>query len=196
MRGGSDARVNTVNTESDPMFGEVMVRIDTEAGVVEVLGPRIPSSTLRRTPGFPARPGSRMGCRSPQGLTLHVGDTTAYITPAVGGLTRRSYRVDALVDRVTYRLRPNRPSSSVLSRDGHRIACIWADHEGGVRVEWASTHHRPSAPAGLVTEQTKNKKLEPRDASVGYLLAAAYGTGAPARWELILKGLLAVPHYP
>jgi hypothetical protein len=188
--------MNTVNTEFDPMFGEVMVRIDTEAGIVEVNGPHIPSSALCRTPGCPASRGSRIGCRNPQELTLQVGGTTARITPAAGGFTRRSYRVEAIVDPVTYRLMPNQPGRSALTRDGHRIACIWADHDGGVRVEWANPHPHESDPAGLVAEQAAHKKLEPRDASIGYVLAAAYGTGAPAGWELVLGGLLAIQYYP
>ncbi len=46
--------------------------------------------------------------------------------------------------------------------------------------------------SGVVTERREPRGIEPRDAAVGYLLAAAYGTGAPPAWVVLLQAGLFV----
>jgi hypothetical protein len=175
---------------SDELFGEVSLRIDRGAGLVEVWGATIPSASLWRQPT--AKPdrfcaiGSRDGAR----LTLRVGGEECSIMPGRGGITRRSYRVDARVDGVVYRLVPDGSASSALRRDGRRIAEVIADHEGGVRAHWVT---RRTATSGAGARARNDDRITPMDASVGYLLAAAYGTGAPRLLEVFVHGLGHVP---
>ncbi|WP_037647637.1 hypothetical protein [Streptomyces flavidovirens] len=151
--------------------GPVTITLDTAMGRVEVSGPGIPTALLMRTDGDPAdsrRPDSRradgvtpVGTRSAHRLSLTVGDTTALLVPARGHLSRRSYRVDASVGDVTYRLVPHTLGESRLLRDGARLGAFQADGDAGVIAVWA-----------------EDTVPDPDDISVGYALAAAFGTGA------------------
>jgi hypothetical protein len=178
-----------MSTERDPAFGEVKIRIDSESGLVDVRGPAIPAASLQRGTGPGTDAGSRIGSRDQRDLCLLVGGAEARIAPAPGRLSRRSYRVDALVNGVRFRLVPDAPSRSALYRDGRRLGRFWADDSGGVGAEWSDGRVAPDG-WGLEIRRRDRQEVEPLDAAVGYLLAAAYGTGAPARWEVLLRALL------
>lgn len=167
--------MDSMSAQVDDRFGEVTVRIDSEGGLVEVRGPSLPPARLRRGVDGRVDRYSRIGSRDRAHLTLRVGDAEAVIAPAPGGVTRRSYRVDARVHSVAYRLVPNGPSTSALRRDRAQIGTLVADEDGGVTAIWATS-----------------PTVRPTDAAVGYLLAAAFGTGAPPGWEVVLHGLLAL----
>lgn len=184
--------MRTLRTELDQIFGEIVIRIDSGSGFVDVRSSAIPVATLLRRGGTKAHPDTRIGCRNERDLTLRIGGTEARIAPASAGISRRSYRVDVEIHSVAYRLVPDGPGSSALSRNGRRIGRMWADHDGGAWAEWIHFRRLESNDASLVTEHIEYGDVQPTDATIGYLLAAAYGTGAPARWELLLRGLLSL----
>ncbi|MGW7356416.1 hypothetical protein ACWGI0_07065 [Streptomyces sp. NPDC054802] len=158
------------HTADEGRCGPVTVTLDTEKGRAEVSGPGIPTAQLLRTDGDRADGSAAqdtrtddvtpVGTRSARRLSLTVGGTTALLQPARGRLSRRSYRVDATVGDVTYRLVPHTLDASRLLRDGARLGVFQADGDAQVIAVWSD-----GVP-------------EPVDISVGYLLAAAFGTGA------------------
>ncbi|MEV8306864.1 hypothetical protein AB0P36_05740 [Streptomyces flavidovirens] len=151
--------------------GPVAITLDTANGRVEVAGPGIPTALLLRTDGNLSDNGpsdssrtdgvTPVGTRSARRLALTVGDTTALLVPARGHLSRRSYRVDATVAGITYRLVPHTLAESRLLRDGAGLGVFQADGDAQVVAVWSE---------GTVPD--------PVDISVGYALAAAFGTGA------------------
>lgn len=150
----------------DEHFGEITVRLE-EQGYLVVEGARILPGTLRRNPGAKVDEQVAIGTRAPEQLTLAIGGTAATLRPAKGGLSRRSYRVDAEYDGAKYRLLPDSIPSSRLTRDGRHIGDFSSDGDGRVSAEWC-----------------EGADVRPADASVGYALAAAFGTGGQPWWML------------
>lgn len=149
------------NVEADEHFGEVTVQLNAADGMVEVSGAAIPSATLRRLDGATPHQHCPIGTRDGAHLDVRVAGIEAAILLPPGGLTRRSYRVDLRHGEVGYRLVPSTGEASTLLRDGSRIGLLTTDIHGGVSAEWNSPD-----------------QVDPRDAAVGYLLAASFGTGA------------------
>ncbi|MGW7201047.1 hypothetical protein [Streptomyces chryseus] len=146
--------------------GPVSVTLDAGRGRVEVSGPGVPDAVLlRNDEGVPedrrTDEVTPVGTRSASRLSLTVGGTAAVLAPAPGRLSRRSYRVDATVGAVAYRLVPHTLAESRLLRDGTRLAVFQADGDAQVLAEWS-----------------EGVEPGPVDISVGYALAAAFGTGA------------------
>lgn len=147
--------------ETDELFGDLTVHVNPEDGCVEVGGTNIPSATLQRLDGAKPDPHSPIGTRDAEHLALRVAGTAARISPGAGRVSRRSYRVDVEHGEVRYRLVPDSFDTSKLLRNGTKIGRLCADAEGGVSAQWE-----------------QNRRVESQDATVGYLLAAAFGTGA------------------
>ncbi|MFI5803599.1 hypothetical protein [Streptomyces sp. NPDC051561] len=153
----------------DTLFGAVTVTVQTHTRIT-VSGPGIPRTTLVRTPGD-AEPDAHIaiGTRAPASLALTVADTPADIRPGKGRFRRSTYRVDATHDGTRYRLTPTSIGTSTLTRDGVALAEFTADGDETVLVDWR-----------------EDATPHPVDASLGYALAAAYGTGGQPMWLTLI----------
>ncbi|MEV8586679.1 hypothetical protein [Streptomyces sp. NPDC051180] len=144
----------------------VQIDLDGPAGTLRVSGHGLPVVELVRAPGSPPDAHTPIGSRRRALLALSVDGVPASIGPARGRLLRRSYRVDARVGGVRYRLMPCGYEHSALSRDGRRIGTLQSSGDGRVVDEWEG------AP-------------DPLDLVLGTALAAAFGTGAAPWWETV-----------
>ncbi|MFD3517382.1 hypothetical protein [Streptomyces sp. NPDC058657] len=153
----------------DTLFGAVTVAIDPHRRIT-VSGPAIPRTDLVRTGGIDgADTYSAIGTRSAAALTLTVADSPAAIRPGRGRFRRATYKVDATHEGTRYRLTPTSIATSTLTRDGTVLGEFTADGDERVLAAW----HPDAAP-------------RPVDASVGYTLAAAYGTGGQPMWMTLI----------
>lgn len=155
----------------DAHFGAITVRQDGQVAL-RVEGERIPRVTLERDPHSEADPQTAIGTRDPAHLTMRIDGSEVALKPAKGGLTRRSYRVDVEYEGSLYRLAPDSVPSSRLTRDGTHIADFSSDGDELVLAEW-----QPDADP------------RPADASIGYTLASAFGTGAQPLWMMLADAI-------
>ncbi|MFF8291424.1 hypothetical protein ACF068_19635 [Streptomyces sp. NPDC016309] len=139
------------------------------AGTLDVTGPGLPHVRLVRAPGTEPDPHVPLGSRDPALLTLTVDGRPARIAPAKGRLSRHSYRVDATVGDVRYRLVPCSYGESRLLRGGRRLGELESSGDGTVTAAW-NDDAKPLA----------------QDVAVGTALAAAFGTGAQPLWQTTL----------
>ncbi|MFD3938474.1 hypothetical protein ACFWSF_05215 [Streptomyces sp. NPDC058611] len=155
----------------DTHFGAIIVRQDGQEAL-QVEGEGIPRVTLERDPGSEADPQTAIGTRDPAHLTMRIDGRKIELKPAKGGLTRRSYRVDVACEGALYRLVPDSVPSSRLTRDGAHIGDFSSDGDELVLAEWQ-----------------EGAELRPADASIGYALASAFGTGGQPLWMMIADGV-------
>ncbi|MFD7323226.1 hypothetical protein ACFV9D_19365 [Streptomyces sp. NPDC059875] len=144
----------------------VQIDLDGPAGTLRVSGYEMPTMELVRAAGDEPDPLVPIGTRAADRLTLTVDGAPARIRPGRGRLLRRSYRVDAVVAGVRYRLVPCSYIESRLLRDGRPLGTLESAGDGAVDADWA---------AGV--------EPEPQDIAVGHTLAAAFGTGAAPWWD-------------
>ena len=155
----------------DTLFGEIMVRQEGQERL-EVDGEGIPRVTLARDLGSEVDPRTAIGTRDPARLTMTIDGTEVGLKPAKGGLTRRSYRVDVEYEKASYRLVPDSVPSSRLTRDGTHIGDFFSDGDEMVIAEWL-----------------EDAEVRPADASVGYALASAFGTGGQPMWMMMVDAV-------
>ncbi|MFD8980132.1 hypothetical protein [Streptomyces sp. NPDC059564] len=155
----------------DTRFGGITVRQDGQDRL-EVEGEGIPRVVLERDPESEVDPQTAIGTRDPAFLTLRIDGREAELKPAKGALSRRSYRVDVEFEGVAYRLVPDSVPSSRLTRDGAHIGDFSSDGDELVLAEWR-----------------EDAEVRPLDASVGYALASAFGTGGQPMWMMIVDGV-------
>ncbi|MER5870023.1 hypothetical protein [Streptomyces sp. NPDC002044] len=155
----------------DTRFGEITVRQDGQLSL-QVEGEAIPRVTLERDPGSAADPQTAIGTRDAEHLTMRIDGRKVGLKPAKGGLTRRSYRVDVEYEGARYRLVPDSVPSSRLTRDGAHLGDFSSDGDELVLADWK-----------------EDAELRPADASVGYALASAFGTGGQPMWMMIADGV-------
>ncbi|WP_406343732.1 hypothetical protein [Streptomyces sp. NBC_00648] len=153
-----------MNALPDVTPEEPVVEFDADAGTVTVSGEGLPAVALRRT-GGKANDHTPVGTRDAGLLTLAVDGEPARISIAKGRLTRRSYRVDVRCGTAKYRLAPDSIAGSRLVRDGRRLGTLMCDGDGRVEADWHD-----------------GAKVLPLDVSMGYALAAGFGTGAQPMW--------------
>lgn len=156
-------------TAVDLLFGDVHVALDADRGVLTVTGDEVPTVSLVRAEGTDVDEAVPLGTRSAAALTLTVDGETARLAPARGRFLRRSYRVDVECAGVRYRLTPDSMEESTLFKDGIAIGELSSTGDGRVSATWPEDR-----PAG--------SEVLPRDAAVGYALAAAFGTGGQPFW--------------
>ncbi|MFG2330049.1 hypothetical protein ACGFMM_10525 [Streptomyces sp. NPDC048604] len=143
------------------------VDLDLAAGTVRVGGEGLPEVVVARTPGDgETNDAIPVGTRDPARLTLTVDGREARLRPAKGRVFRRSFRVDATVDGVRYRLVPCSYVESRLSRGRDALGRLDSTGDGLVGAEWDT---EPDALA----------------LALGTALAAAFGTGAAPWWEIM-----------
>ncbi|WP_371677832.1 hypothetical protein [Streptomyces sp. NBC_01276] len=155
----------------DTRFGVITVRQEGQDRV-EVRGEGVPRVVLRRAPGAEADPRIAIGTRDPEHLTMTVDGRAAVLRPAKGALSRRSYRVDVEFEGVGYRMVPDSVPGSRLTRDGLHLGDFSSDGDELVLAEWRDT-----------------AEVRPVDASIGYALASAFGTGGQPMWMMIVEGV-------
>ncbi|MFD9796143.1 hypothetical protein ACFWXK_34890 [Streptomyces sp. NPDC059070] len=143
---------------------EPTVAYDPDTGTVTVHGEGLPAVVLRRTGGR-ADDHTPVGTRDAARLALTVDGGAAGLTLPKGRLSRRSYRVDVRCDGGAYRLIPDSLATSRLLRDGRRLGSLTCDGDGRVTADWR-----------------EGAKVLPLDVSLGYALAAGFGTGAQPMW--------------
>ncbi|MEV6570602.1 hypothetical protein [Streptomyces sp. NPDC051577] len=161
----------TPTTLEDTRFGAITVHLEGQERV-EIDGPAIPRVTLVRAPDCEVDPQIRIGTRDPEQLTLTIDGRAGTLLPAKGWLTRGSYRVEVEYEGARHVLVPDSVPGSRLTRDGVHLGDFTADGDALVIAEWQ-----------------EGVELRPLDASVGYALAAAFGTGAQPMWMMIVDGV-------
>ncbi|MFB8118772.1 hypothetical protein ACFQ6U_16505 [Streptomyces sp. NPDC056465] len=154
----------------DTLFGEMHVRIEGQERVT-VSGENVPTTVLERDPASEADAQIAIGTRDAAHLTLTVDGVRVPLWPARGRLRRRTYRVETEYDGARYALVPDSVPSSRLTRDGTRLGDFSSDGDETVVAEWVQGHTAPTA--------------RPADASIGYALAAAFGTGGQPAWMML-----------
>ncbi|WP_245700773.1 hypothetical protein [Streptomyces roseifaciens] len=154
----------------DDRFGEITVLLNDEEGWVEVLGDAIPPAALDRAAGAETDAHVPIGTRKGAHLTMTVDGDPVRLAPGKGKLSRRSYAVDVTRDGITYRLVPDSIAGSRLLKDGKHIGDFSSDGDGRVLAEWK-----------------EGADVSPADASVGYALAAAFGTGGQPMWMMAIE---------
>lgn len=160
----------------DPRYGVVIVHTDAEKGWIEVAGDGFPSVHLRRSAAAEVSRHVPIGTRDPAHLTLTVAGSPATLAIGRGRFTRGSFRVDASVDGVHYRLHPSDDDGSELTRDGRKLGVLMLEPE---TIELMAVW-RPDAD------------VRPQDAAVGYALATAFGTGAESTPLMLIHILIGV----
>lgn len=151
--------MNTV-IERDALFGDVQVEVDGTTGTVVVRGDAIPATVLRRLEGAMPYPHAPIGSRDAAGLELLVDGVPAAIRPGPGKLLRSSHRVEVEHAGRKYLLIGDSLDKSELLRDTSIRGRLWAVADAGVSAEWSTTMN-----------------VDAVDAAIGYVLAAAFGTG-------------------
>ena len=157
----------------DPLHGVVIVHTDIERGWVEVAGAGFPAVHLRRCETAEVSRFVPIGTRDAAHLTLSVDGTPGVLSPGRGRFTRGSFRVDAHVDGVHYRLSPSDEDGSRLARDGQRLGELMLEPE---TIE-------------LMAVWGPGADVRPRDAAVGYALATGFGTGAESTLMMLVHTL-------
>ncbi|MGW7415645.1 hypothetical protein [Streptomyces sp. NPDC054863] len=157
----------------DTLFGEIAVRLDGQDRLT-VEGEQIPAVVLERDPASETDPLIAIGTRDPAALTMYIDGTEAKVTPAKGKLRRQTYRIDVEHDGVHYRLEPASVPSSKLTRDGTYLGDFSSDGDETVIAEWR-----------------EDAEVRPADASVGYALASAFGTGGQPVWMMLVDAVSA-----
>ncbi|MET9320757.1 hypothetical protein ABZX75_11305 [Streptomyces sp. NPDC003038] len=155
----------------DTRFGGITIRQDGQDRI-EVEGEGIPHVVLERDPESEVDPRTAIGTRDPARLTMRIDGLEVGLIPGKGGLSRRSYRVDVEYDGARYRLVPDSVPTSRLTRDGAHIGDFSSDGDEVVIAEWK-----------------EGAELRPVDASIGYALASAFGTGGQPMWMMIVDGV-------
>ncbi|WP_406862204.1 hypothetical protein ABZO31_17755 [Streptomyces sp. HUAS MG47] len=149
------------------------VDLDLTTGVVRVGGDGLPEVVVARIPGDGDTDDAiPVGTRDPARLTLTVDGREARLRPGKGRVFRRSFRVDATVDGVRYRLVPCSYVESRFSRGGKALGRLDSTGDGLVGAEWDT--EPDTAPDAL-------------SLALGTALAAAFGTGAAPWWEISLQ---------
>ncbi|MEH6377095.1 hypothetical protein V7793_22575, partial [Streptomyces sp. KLMMK] len=157
-------------THLDDRFGEITVLLDSDEGRVEVLGDAVPPAVLERAAGAQTDVHVPVGTRNGAHLTMAVGAEAVRLVPGRGRLSRRSYAVKAVLDGVAYRLVPDSLDGSRLLKDGRHIGDFSSGGDGRVLAGWK-----------------EGADVAPADASVGYALAAAFGTGGQPMWMMAIE---------
>ncbi|MGW2596286.1 hypothetical protein [Streptomyces klenkii] len=154
----------------DDRFGDITVLLNDEEGWVEVLGDAIPPAAVDRAPEAGTESHIPIGTRDGDHLSMTVDGEPVALAPAKGKLSRRSYAVDVTRDGVAYRLVPDSIACSRLLKDGKHLGDFSSDGDGRVLAEWK-----------------EGAEVSPADASVGYALAAAFGTGGQPMWMMAIE---------
>ncbi|MGW3271272.1 hypothetical protein ACWDFH_07330 [Streptomyces kronopolitis] len=154
----------------DPIFGAIRVTLDAEQGALTVSGEKIPTVALVRAEDADTSDHIPIGTRCARHLSLTLDSSPARIMPSRGRILRRSYRVDVEYAGVRYRLTPDSMGSSRLLKDGIAIGELSSPGDGEVLADWP-----------------EDSEILPQDAAVGYILAAAFGTGAQPFWMTAIE---------
>ncbi|MFF3325678.1 hypothetical protein [Streptomyces sp. NPDC002889] len=158
----------TPAAQQDDLFGEITVRPDNQESLV-VEGERIPRIEVHRAPGSQKDDQVAIGTRDPRHLTMTVNGAQVALRPAKGRLSRRSYRIEVEYDGTVWVLLPDSIPGSRLTRDGSHLGDFSSEGDGRVIAEWRA-----------------EAEVHPLDASVGYALAAAFGTGGQPAWMMAI----------
>ncbi|MFF7638269.1 hypothetical protein ACFZB9_34745 [Kitasatospora sp. NPDC008050] len=146
----------------DIRFGIVELTVDPEQGRMAVTGPKLPPVSLRRSAGTDSDRRSPIGTRAPARLELVIDGAVVAVDPGLGFVSRRSRRVDVRYDGRYYRLTPTADDRSTLLRDDHRIGEFVLSPRTVAGADW-----------------DVESQIAPVEAALGYVLAAAFGVGAP-----------------
>ncbi|WP_328286981.1 hypothetical protein [Streptomyces mutabilis] len=137
-----------------------------------VEGGAVPRVELHRAEGAEIDAHVPVGTRDGSRLTLTVDGQEAVPAPSKGRLTRRSFAVDVRYAGRAWRLVPDSVAGSRLLRDGEHVGDFCSQGDGRVPAEWR-----------------EGAEPEALDAALGYAPAAAFGTGAPPMWMLVVDAV-------
>ncbi|GAB2702287.1 hypothetical protein [Kitasatospora kifunensis] len=161
----------------DHRFGTVELTADPEGGAVAVAGSQLPPVSLRRTPDAGSDRRSPIGTRAAAQLELVVDGSVAAIDPGLGFVSRRSRRVDVRYADRHYRFTPTANDRSVLLRDGRQLGEFAL--AGHATAPHATAPHTTAPHAVVGADWDAESDIAPAEAALGYVLAAAFGIGAP-----------------
>ncbi|MFE0748152.1 hypothetical protein [Gordonia sp. NPDC058843] len=176
---------------SDTEFGDIVIERNRTAGTVTLQGVLVPDAVLTRT-GSTTRSDVPIGTREAIDLRLTLGGSPVTLLPSRGRWSRRSYRILVKSADSAWLFTAATPYEHRLVRGekykgSNEIGLFKATGED-VAAEWSEQVR----VAGRVVVEAPAPTAE--DCSLGYLLAASFGTGArllvPAVLEGIAEGLL------
>ncbi|GAC69783.1 hypothetical protein [Gordonia soli] len=182
----------------DPLFGEIVVDLDRDGGVVRVEGESVPPGVLHRTgvDGLRTdvlRTDVPIGTRESSRLRLAVDGQQHDLRVGPGRIARRSYRI-----------RTDGPGGVRLfapaSADAHRLIrgerYTGHDEIGRFVLEESST----DSSSVVVVDWSEEIRVAgavaraaaptPMDSTIGHLLAASFGTGARLMVVAVVSGLV------
>lgn len=175
----------------DDRFGAIEVVLERGARC-EVRGEGIPTTVVRHLDGASrASAVAPIGTRDGARLEAHVGGAPVLLTPGPARVMRGSYRVRADVGGERLLLTPCSPHESRLVRGwryrGSNQLGVYRSFDGELDCIWDET---------VVLGRRAFEAIEatPLEASLGYALAASFGTGASFAFMAMLEGVgLATP---
>lgn len=152
----------------DEIFGELTITAREGGVLASVSGEHLPEAVIRTVPGLRR---NLLGARPVRLLSVEMtlADQSVPIRPGHGRFSRHSYRVEADHNGARYCLLADTESTSILWRDGQKMAELASYDDGGV---YPGTWHG---------------EVQPPEAAIGYVLASAYYTGAANPLRLWLE---------
>ncbi|MFC4516395.1 MULTISPECIES: hypothetical protein [Streptomyces] len=157
----------------DPLYGSIAVSFNREGGVVDVFNPDIPRVRIARSWQAKRNKDVPIGTRDAKELTISVEDTPAVIKPNAARTSRRFHDVSVQCTDVTYQYVTDTLRWSRLLRNGVCVGRFRTRISARVLAQWEPT-----------------AETRPLDASVGYALAAAFGTGGTPAWLTAISDAL------
>ncbi len=169
----------------DPLYGPILLERDRDGSRVTVCGESIPTASINRTSDAAVRSDVPIGTRDGGQLRLMLGGNEFDVRPSPGRFSRRSYRVEVTGHGHSWLFTPASPTAHRLVQGsrytGHNEIGIFTSDEDEVRVELS----QEISVAGAVAHKVDSTPL---DCALGYLLTAAFGTGAQLMLAAIVTG--------
>lgn len=175
----------SVQEITDARFGAIAIERAEDDRTVNVSGEAIPTGSLARTGGARRRGDVPIGTRDPRYLHLEIDGRTYDVRPAAGRLTRRSYRIDIAGHGQSWLFDPAARHGHRLLRGERATAPVELGVFGAGRVAIAAQWAEPSHTGDTSKEPDV---ITADDCALGYLLSAAFGTGAQALPMAIFQG--------
>lgn len=159
----------------DARYGTVVVETTDDGRGIVVYGDDVPTASITRTGTSEIRSDVPIGTRDGQHLQLLLDGEEYAVRPGRGRFSRRSYRVRVSGHGHEWLFAPATPSSHRLVKgSGYRgdneLGMFTAD-EASITAEW-STEIRIAGMVAGAPDSTSS------DCALGFVLAAAFGTGA------------------
>ncbi|MFF1945959.1 hypothetical protein ACFVWF_27865 [Rhodococcus qingshengii] len=172
----------------DPLYGLILLEQDLDGSRVTVFGDSVPTASIGRIGDEPVRSDVPIGTRDGKNLRLTLDGNEFDVQPSLGRFSRRSYRVEVTGHGHSWLFTPASPTAHRLVQGsrytGHNEIGMFTRSEDDVTVEWS----QEISVAGVVARKVDSV---PMDCALGYLLSAAFGTGAQLMLAAVFTGAAA-----